>query len=76
MGRIGRFFKKVGRGLGKAMKWAGKNLLKPAVKIAANPIVGELLNKVKPGIGTGVNGIAAVVDSIIDRPKAAPAAPK
>ncbi len=65
------FFKKIGDGIKKG--W--NNIIKPAltgILNVAKPIAGvagDLLNKVKPGLGTAVNTGINIADGILNKRK-------
>jgi hypothetical protein len=58
MGRIGNFFRKIGRGIKKAAVWTSKNIIRPVVNhINNNSVVGAALDTLGP-IGTGIKTAA------------------
>jgi hypothetical protein len=67
MGRIGNFFKRVGRGIKKGAGFFAQNILRPISYVASNPITEALINAIKPGVGPAVQGVGGVVKGIVNR---------
>jgi hypothetical protein len=81
MGRIGDFFRKVGRGIKKAAGWASEHIVRPAVKIINHPLIQTGLSKLGP-IGAGIAAVGGaagtaygIYDKLKNRGRAPPHAP-
>jgi hypothetical protein len=58
MGRIGNFFKKIGKGIKKAAVWTSQNVIRPVVHhINNNSVVGAVLDHLGP-VGSGIKTAA------------------
>jgi hypothetical protein len=81
MGRIGNFFrnvgkgmKKVGQGIWTGAKWVGNNVIRPVAKIISHPATQALLSNLGPkgqiigSIGSAVNGAINIYDGIKGEP--------
>jgi phage-related protein len=73
MGRIGDFFRKVGRGIKKVgqgiwtgVKWAGNNVVRPVARIISHPAAQTLLTTGGGPYGKAVAAIGGAVQSGIN----------
>jgi hypothetical protein len=64
MGRLGNFFRKIGRGVKKAAVWTSKNIIRPLVKqINGNPdgIIGKAVDSLGP-VGANIKSAAKMAE--------------
>jgi hypothetical protein len=72
MGRIGNFFRKIGRGISKVGHGISNYVIRPAAKILGHPIATAILTKTLGPKGLAISGAAKAVNgvySLIDKKK-------